>query len=73
MHELGDDMYTSPWSRILPYLIGVGSGWILLNQKHSLNINKVIKLRNGMQQIKCNDADPISFRCLHRNHQITCS
>ncbi|XP_037032707.1 nose resistant to fluoxetine protein 6-like isoform X2 [Bradysia coprophila] len=40
MHELGDDMYTSPWTRILPYLIGVGSGWILLNRKDTLNIDK---------------------------------
>ncbi len=41
MHELGDDMYTSPWTRILPYLIGVGSGWFLLHRKHELNIDKV--------------------------------
>ncbi|KAG4070645.1 hypothetical protein HA402_013565 [Bradysia odoriphaga] len=40
MHELGDDMYTSPWTRILPYLIGVGSGWILLNRKDWLNIDR---------------------------------
>lgn len=44
MHELGDDMYTAPWTRILPYLIGVGSGWLLLNRKHVLNIDKVCKL-----------------------------
>ncbi|KAJ6633837.1 Nose resistant to fluoxetine protein 6, partial [Pseudolycoriella hygida] len=40
MHDLGDDMYTSPWTRILPYLIGVGSGWFLLHHKHTLNIDK---------------------------------
>lgn len=41
MHELGDAMYTSPATRILPYLIGVGSGWFLHNYKHMLNIDKV--------------------------------
>lgn len=29
MHSLGTDMYIAPWTRILPYLIGVGSGYIM--------------------------------------------
>lgn len=50
MHELGDDMYTSPWTRILPYFIGVGSGWLLLNRKHILNIDKV----HTLHPVVCN-------------------
>lgn len=41
MHELGDEMYTSPFSRIIPYFIGIGSGWVLYNCKHILDIDKV--------------------------------
>lgn len=29
MHSLGTDMYIAPWARILPYLIGVGSGYAM--------------------------------------------
>lgn len=29
LHDLGTEMYTAPWVRVLPYLIGVGSGWYL--------------------------------------------
>lgn len=31
MHSLGTDMYIAPWTRILPYLIGVGSGYIMFS------------------------------------------
>lgn len=29
LHDLGTELYTVPWVRILPYLIGVGVGWYL--------------------------------------------
>lgn len=29
MHSLGTDMYIAPWTRILPYIIGVGSGYAM--------------------------------------------
>lgn len=29
MHSLGTDMYIAPWTRILPYLIGVGAGYVM--------------------------------------------
>lgn len=29
MHMLGNALYTAPWSRILPYLVGVAAGWVL--------------------------------------------
>jgi len=35
-----DQLYTPPWMRIIPYLIGVGSGWLLVNRKHTLDIDK---------------------------------
>lgn len=29
IHSLGNDLYISPWTRILPYLIGVAAGYIM--------------------------------------------
>lgn len=29
MHSLGTDLYVSPWTRVLPYLIGVAAGYIM--------------------------------------------
>lgn len=29
LHDLGTELYTSPWVRVLPYLSGVASGWYL--------------------------------------------
>lgn len=47
MHMLGNALYIAPWSRIIPYLVGVAAGWILFTTKGvmpfkqvSTNINK---------------------------------
>lgn len=29
LHDLGTELYTVPWVRVLPYVIGVGVGWYL--------------------------------------------
>lgn len=41
MHDLGADLYISPWTRILPYMIGIGSGWFLYNSKGAMPLNQV--------------------------------
>lgn len=29
MHDLGMELYTAPWVRVIPYLIGLAVGWYL--------------------------------------------
>lgn len=29
MHSLGTDLYVAPWTRVLPYLIGVAAGYCM--------------------------------------------
>lgn len=29
MHSLGTDIYIAPWTRVLPYLIGVAAGYVM--------------------------------------------
>lgn len=41
MHELGTDLYIAPWTRILPYLIGVAAGWFLHTAEGVLPLQQV--------------------------------
>lgn len=40
MHDLGGDLYIAPWTRILPYLIGVGAGWTYYHHKDGLPLSQ---------------------------------
>lgn len=41
MHSLGTSMYISPWTRVLPYLVGVGSGYIMFTLNGVMPLGEV--------------------------------
>lgn len=41
MHSLGTDMYIAPWTRILPYFIGVGAGYAMFVMNGVMPLGKV--------------------------------
>lgn len=41
MHSLGTDMYIAPWTRILPYLIGVGTGYAMFTLNGVMPLGEV--------------------------------
>lgn len=41
MHSLGTDMYIAPWTRVLPYLIGVAAGYAMHTMKGELPLGEV--------------------------------
>lgn len=41
MHSLGTDMYIAPWTRILPYIIGVGAGYAMFTFNGVMPLGKV--------------------------------
>ncbi|XP_055322371.1 O-acyltransferase like protein-like [Sitodiplosis mosellana] len=45
MHSLGTDMYIAPWTRVLPYLIGVAAGYVMYTLKGEMPLGeKTIKM-----------------------------
>lgn len=46
MHMLGEALYISPWSRIVPYFVGVAAGWVLFTAKGKLTFRPVCLLIN---------------------------
>lgn len=41
MHDLGYDLYVSPFTRVLPYLIGVGAGYVMFNSNGEMPFQEV--------------------------------
>lgn len=41
MHDLGYDLYVSPFTRVLPYLVGVGAGYMLFNTNGEMPFQEV--------------------------------
>lgn len=41
IHHLGTELYISPWTRIIPYLVGVAAGWYLYTSNGVLALEKV--------------------------------
>lgn len=41
LHELGTDLYIAPWTRVIPYLIGVGAGYVLFSSNGELTLQPV--------------------------------
>lgn len=46
MHSLGTDMYIAPWTRVLPYLIGVGAGYIMFLLNGVMPLGEVCAINN---------------------------
>lgn len=41
MHDLGYDLYISPFTRVLPYLIGVGAGYMMFTSNGQMPFQEV--------------------------------
>lgn len=41
MHTLGNALYIAPWSRIIPYMVGVAAGWILFTTNGKMPFQQV--------------------------------
>lgn len=57
MHSLGKDLYISPWARVLPYLVGVASGYIMYSLNGVLSLGEVsinnFRIFLGFLKIEC--------------------
>lgn len=41
IYDTATDLYTAPWVRITPYIVGVGCGYVLQKYKEQIKVEKV--------------------------------
>lgn len=41
IYDTATDLYTAPWVRITPYIVGVGCGYVLEKYKERIRVEKV--------------------------------